>query len=36
MNISENQNAIFPGGDKASPDYFTGTAWMNILDSVFT
>ena len=31
MNIVENQNAIFPKGDKASPDYFTGTAWVNIL-----
>jgi len=24
-------NAIFPKGEKASPDYFTGTAWVNIL-----
>ena len=31
MNIVENQTAIFPKGDKASPDYFTGTAWVNIL-----
>jgi 4-carboxymuconolactone decarboxylase len=23
--------AIFPKGAKASPDYFTGTAWVNIL-----
>lgn len=30
MNI-ENQNTIFPKGNKASPDYFTGTAWVNIL-----
>jgi 4-carboxymuconolactone decarboxylase len=22
---------IFPKGDKASPDYFTGTLWLNIL-----
>jgi 4-carboxymuconolactone decarboxylase len=25
------ENAIFPKGDKASADYFTGTAWVNIL-----
>jgi len=25
------QNGIFPRGDKASPDYFTGTAWVKIL-----
>ena len=33
MNTKENQNAnnIFPKGDKASPDYFTGTAWVKIL-----
>jgi 4-carboxymuconolactone decarboxylase len=29
--MNENQNAIFPKGDKASADYFTGTAWVNIL-----
>lgn len=23
--------AIFPKGDKASPDYFSGTAWVNVL-----
>jgi hypothetical protein len=31
MNTSENQNAIFPKGEKASSDYFAGTAWLNIL-----
>jgi len=31
MNTSENQNAIFPKGEKASADYFSGTAWVNIL-----
>jgi 4-carboxymuconolactone decarboxylase len=28
---SENQNEIFTRGEKASPNYFTGTAWVNIL-----
>ncbi len=31
VNTSEDQNAMFPKGEKASPDYFTGTAWVNIL-----
>ena len=31
MKISENQNVIFPKGNKASADYFTGTVWVNIL-----
>jgi quercetin dioxygenase-like cupin family protein len=31
MNTSENQNTIFQKGEKASPDYFTGTAWVKIL-----
>jgi quercetin dioxygenase-like cupin family protein len=31
MNKSEKQNAIFPKGEKASPDYFTGTAWVKNL-----
>jgi hypothetical protein len=31
MSVIENYNAIFPKGDKASADYFTGTAWVNIL-----
>ncbi len=25
------QNAIFPKGEKGAADYFTGTAWVNIL-----
>ena len=24
-------NTIFPQGEKANPDYFTGTAWLNVL-----
>jgi len=31
MNTIENQNAIFPKGEKASADYFTGTAWLTML-----
>lgn len=33
MNTNENQNTtgIFPKGDKASPEYFTGTAWVKTL-----
>jgi 4-carboxymuconolactone decarboxylase len=31
MNKSENQNNIFPKGEKTSADYFTGTAWLNVL-----
>ena len=31
MNAPEQQHAIFPAGEKASPSYFTGTAWVNIL-----
>ena len=31
MNKTEKENSIFPKGEKASPDYFTGTAWVNIL-----
>jgi quercetin dioxygenase-like cupin family protein len=27
----ENQNTIFPIGDRAPADYFSGTAWLNIL-----
>jgi 4-carboxymuconolactone decarboxylase len=27
----ENQNAIFPKGARAPSEYFTGTAWVNIL-----
>ncbi|WP_317899873.1 (R)-mandelonitrile lyase [Aurantibacillus circumpalustris] len=29
MNTS--QNSVFPKGEKAPTDYFTGTAWMNVL-----
>jgi quercetin dioxygenase-like cupin family protein len=29
--MPQDQNTIFPKGDKASPDYFTGTAWVKIL-----
>ncbi len=28
---SENQNTIFPKGEKASADYFTGAAWVKNL-----
>jgi quercetin dioxygenase-like cupin family protein len=31
MNISENRNTIFPKGEKAPADYFTGTAWIQLL-----
>lgn len=31
MDTKENNNSIFPKGEKASPNYFTGTAWVNIL-----
>jgi 4-carboxymuconolactone decarboxylase len=31
MSKTENGNGIFPKGGAASPDYFTGTAWVNIL-----
>jgi 4-carboxymuconolactone decarboxylase len=31
MTTSENTNSIFPKGEKASADYFTGTAWVNML-----
>ena len=31
MNMSANENNIFPKGDKAPADYFTGTAWLKIL-----
>ena len=33
MNTSENHNSIFPKGERTSPDYFTGTAWLNTLVS---
>src|SRR5438034_11309792 len=33
MNTNENHNttSIFPKGDKASPEYFTGAAWVKTL-----
>ena len=31
MNKSENKNSIFPKGDRAPSDYFTGTAWVKML-----
>ena len=31
MNTSENQNTLFPKGEKASPDYFTGNTWVTTL-----
>lgn len=31
MGMTEYNSTIFPKGEKASPDYFTGTAWVNIL-----
>jgi quercetin dioxygenase-like cupin family protein len=30
-NISENQNSIFPKGEKAPAEYFTGTVWVRSL-----
>jgi quercetin dioxygenase-like cupin family protein len=38
MNTSENQNTIFPKGEKAPVDYFTGTVWVKMLvpnDAIF-
>jgi 4-carboxymuconolactone decarboxylase len=31
MNTEENKNTIFAKGEKTNPDYFTGTAWLNVL-----
>jgi quercetin dioxygenase-like cupin family protein len=31
MNTSENQNAIFPKGEPAPDDYFTGKVWVKTL-----
>ena len=31
MSISENQNTIFPKGERAPADYFTGTVWVKML-----
>ena len=36
--MPENKTAIFPKGEKASPDYFTGNAWVRNLvaaDDIF-
>lgn len=33
MNTSENTGTIFPKGEKAPSDYFTGTAWVKNLVS---
>lgn len=29
--MNENQNAIFPKGEKTPAEYFTGSAWLNVL-----
>jgi quercetin dioxygenase-like cupin family protein len=31
MNTSENKNGIFPKGEKAPAEYFTGTVWLKLL-----
>ncbi len=31
MNSTQNTDGIFPRGQQTSPDYFTGTAWLNVL-----
>ena len=31
MDSSEDQEPIFPKGEKAPADYFTGTAWVKML-----
>ena len=31
MNNSNDQNSLFPKGEKASHEYFTGTAWIRVL-----
>ena len=31
MNTTENQNTIFPKGERAPADYFTGTVWVKML-----
>jgi len=31
MNTTENQNTIFPKGERAPVDYFTGTVWVKML-----
>jgi quercetin dioxygenase-like cupin family protein len=29
--VHENKKTLFPKGDQAPPDYFTGTAWLKML-----
>jgi 4-carboxymuconolactone decarboxylase len=31
MSTETTENSIFPKGEKSSPAYFTGTAWLNVL-----
>ena len=31
MNTTENKNSIFPKGEKAPAEYFTGNAWIKML-----
>ena len=31
MNMNNSENAIFPKGDRAPAEYFTGTAWVKML-----
>ena len=31
MNTTENKNTIFPKGERAPVDYFTGTVWIKML-----
>jgi 4-carboxymuconolactone decarboxylase len=31
MNTTENHDTIFTKGERTSPDYFTGIAWLNVL-----
>lgn len=31
LNMSESKTVIFPKGEKAPADYFTGTAWVQLL-----
>jgi len=31
MNTTENQNTIFPKGERAPADYFTGSVWVKML-----
>ena len=31
MNTTENKNTIFPKGERAPVDYFTGTVWVKML-----